>query len=193
MSARIGRTVGLLAVAAIAVGWLILFRPVVLGGPATYLVVSGDSMEPSLHGGDLVIVRADAPYRAGDVVAFRVPDGHPGAGSLVIHRVIGGNVTQGFVVQGDNKDAPDPWRPTSTEILGRSWITVPGSGRLLLAAKEPIVLAALLGASAGLLVLASGSGRSQPRPPIELPWHGETLPTAEAIGEGQVRRRGGRA
>jgi signal peptidase len=188
-----GRAVGLLVVAAVAVGWFVLLRPVALGGPATYLVVSGDSMEPSLHGGDFVIVRSDAPYGVGDVVAFRVPDGDPGAGSLVIHRIVGGDGRQGFVMQGDNKNAADPWRPASTEILGRRWIAVPGSGRLLLAAKSPIVLAALLGASAGLLVLASGSGKTHRPDRIEPPLHGPALQAADDLGDGRERRRGGRA
>ncbi len=149
---------GLVAVATLFGAWFILLRPVALGGPASYVVVSGVSMEPRLHSGDLVIVQTRAEYRVGDVVAYRIPAGQPSAGAIVIHRIIGRDGAAGFVTQGDNKNLQDPWQPTASEIVGRSWLEVPGSGRLLLTARTPIVLATVLGALAGIVVFASGPG-----------------------------------
>jgi signal peptidase len=151
--------------ATLAVAWFFLLRPVALGGPASYVIVSGISMEPHLHTGDLVIVQKSDQYHVGDLVAYKVPQGQPLAGNLVIHRIIGGDATAGFVVKGDNNNGPDPWHPRAADIVGKSWAAFPGSGRLLLIARQPLVLAALLGGLAGLWVFTSGSGKGpEPRP-----------------------------
>lgn len=68
--------------------WAFTFRPTQLGGPATYVVVSGDSMEPTLSDGDLVILKAQDAYSVGDIATFAVPEGEPGAGTLVIHLLV---------------------------------------------------------------------------------------------------------
>ena len=41
-----------------------------------------ESMEPSLKNGDLVLALKNTSYAAGDVVAYRIPEGEPGAGAL---------------------------------------------------------------------------------------------------------------
>ncbi|MBI2332579.1 MAG: S24 family peptidase, partial [Chloroflexi bacterium] len=47
--------------------WFI-FAPVQLGGPLTYVIVNGNSMEPGYLLGDLVLVREEAAYGLGDAV-----------------------------------------------------------------------------------------------------------------------------
>jgi len=149
----------LLALAALAV-WFFLLRPVSLGGPASYEIVSGTSMEPLLHAGDLVVTQAQSSYAIGELVVFRVPTGDPGAGSLIVHRLVGGDGESGYVTKGDNKPAPDLWHPKSSDILGRSWIELPGSGTVLLVLRQPLVLAALLGGLAGFAIFTSESAPS---------------------------------
>src|SRR5437868_9645307 len=51
------------------VGWFVALRPAQLGGPATFVVVQGVSMEPTYHTGDLVISHRQSSYAVGDVVA----------------------------------------------------------------------------------------------------------------------------
>jgi signal peptidase I len=157
------RFVGFASAATLLLAWFLLLRPVAFGGPASYVVVSGASMEPHLHTGDLVIAHAAADYHVGDVVAYRVPKGQALAGSLVIHRIIGGDAVTGLVVQGDNKNEPDPWRPKPSDIVGSSWAEFPGSGRVLLTLRTPFVLAVLLGGVVGLWFFTSGSPK--PRTP----------------------------
>jgi signal peptidase len=133
-------------VALILLTWLLvaapaaLLWPQVLGGPVEYLVVSGSSMEPGMHTGDLVLVRRSAAYAVGDTVAYRVRDADPGAGSIVIHRIVGGSADTGFVTQGDNRDQTDLWRPHAEEILGEQWALVPRAGVLVTLLKSPLVL-----------------------------------------------------
>lgn len=131
------------------IGWVLVLRPQVLGGPAAYVMVVGTSMQPALQPGDLVVALNSDRYVPGDVVAYRVPDGDPAAGRHVIHRIIGGSAEDGYVLQGDNTDGSDLWRPRTAEILGRQWLVLPGVGSLLMLLQSPATLLALAG---GLLV-----------------------------------------
>jgi signal peptidase I len=119
--------------ALLVVVWFAFFRPAFLGGPASYVLVSGTSMEPTLSTGDLAYVRRASSYEVGDIVAFRVPEG-----GLVIHRIVGGNGQDGYVPQGDNKPAADEWRPTDDDVVGREAFVVPGVGDLLRRLSDPV-------------------------------------------------------
>src|SRR5688500_12875501 len=98
MARAAGCTVAVLVVAARAL-W---FRPDSLGGRTGYVIVSGQSMEPAMHGGDFVVVRRQPTYRVGDVVSYRIPMGEF-IGRRIIHRIVGGSATDGFILRGDNK------------------------------------------------------------------------------------------
>jgi signal peptidase I len=153
------RIARLALLATLVVAWVVLLRPQNLGGPAGYEIVSGTSMVPTLADGDVVVVREQERYRIGDVVAFRVPAGDVGAGHHVIHRIVGGTSSTGFVTQGDNRDAPDTWRPRHEDVVGKQWLHVPGGGAVVRWVASPLVLAALAGLVAASLVLTGGNGR----------------------------------
>ncbi len=137
----------------VVVGWAMFLRPAFLGGPVTYVIVAGQSMEPGLHTGDLVLARRQESYGRGDVVAFQVPRNEPGAGSTVIHRIVGGSGNEGWVLQGDNKDEPDFWRPTNEEISGKRWLLIPQAGHLLVLVRSPLAFA--VGASLMVFLLVA--------------------------------------
>jgi signal peptidase I len=134
------------------VGWVLLLRPVAFGGPATYVVIHGNSMYPTYQQGYLVITRRQATYDVGQVVAYRVPDGQVGGGHLVIHRIAGGSADLGFAMKGDHNQLPDPWRPRPADIVGSSWIAVPSAGTILVLVRQPI-MAASIAAIAALFAL----------------------------------------
>ncbi len=136
-----------------------LLWPSSLGGRVDYVMVSGHSMEPGLHDGDLVLVRDADHYEVGDAVAYRIADGEVGEGSIVIHRITGGNAKDGFTTQGDNRDSVDPWLPTEGEVLGERWLLVPGAGKAVAKLRSP----ALLGLVAGGLALVSVAAPSRKR------------------------------
>ena len=151
-----------LALTLAAVGvWAIALRPTTLGGPATYVVVRGDSMLPGFHSGDLVLLLAEPGYGVGDVVGYAVPAGEVGAGHVVLHRLVGGDGASGFAVQGDNNPAPDPWLPRSTDVRGRLWLLLPGFGTAITILHQPAVLAAF---AVSLLVVVALSRWQQPVP-----------------------------
>jgi signal peptidase I len=148
------RTPSIVAQIVIVALWFVFLRPKILGGPASYIIVAGSSMEPSLHAGDLAVLLAETAYSRGDVVAFQVE------GGMVIHRIVGGSEDQGFITQGDNTPSPDDWRPFATAVLGRMWLMIPGGGRLLSLLRTPYVLGGIAGTLGALYVL---NGSSSPR------------------------------
>jgi signal peptidase I len=154
-----------LAAIAILVAWGIWFRPQILGGPAAYILVSGVSMEPGLRAGALVVVSHREQYEIGEVVAYRVPEGDPAAGHNVIHRIVGGSAETGFIMQGDNTEAPDLWRPRPHEIVGAAWLTMPDMAPLLLFLRSPVVLASFA-AAAAVYVTLGWLWKPEPRDPV---------------------------
>ena len=112
-----------------------------LGGRADWVMVSGTSMLPRLHTGDLVLVEHQSNYRVGDVVAYRVPKHEIGAGHVVIHRIIGGNGVTGWTMKGDNRTAPDLWYPTNHDIIGAKELRIPDAWFVLRVFHMPVLLA----------------------------------------------------
>jgi signal peptidase I len=177
---RAVRLGGWTLMAAIVVAWALLFRPQFLGGPAAYVMVSGMSMEPTLHNGDLVIAHRQERYRVGDKVVYRVPKGDTGGGSLIIHRIVGGSAAAGWIVRGDNKDIPDLWRPKGDDVVGSMWVSVPGAGTLLAYAMSPFALAMIctfLALFIGLPGAAVEAVESRSRRRV---WRGDKIAAAAA-------------
>ena len=106
----------LAAILVIAAACLWFGLPQRLGGRADWVLVSGTSMLPRMHTGDLVLVERRSSYHVGEVVAYRIQKGEIGAGYVVIHRIIGGNGRTGWTMKGDNRTAPDLWHPTNQDV-----------------------------------------------------------------------------
>lgn len=138
-------------------GWTVFLRPQALGGPTAVVVVSGTSMQPSLHTGDLVLVHRRRSYRVGDVIAYKVPEGEVGAGGVIIHRITGGDAATGFVVRGDNRTTVDQWRPRPADVMGVRWVDLPTSDRRLTWLRTPIGFGALAAAFSFVLIASGGS------------------------------------
>ncbi len=160
----VGRLVRAAVALGLAAAWLALLRPQNLGGPAAYVIVAGDSMLPGLRTGDLVLAVRQPAYAVGDVIVYAIPAGKPGAGSQVVHRIVGGDAVAGFITQGDNRDTADPWRPTPDEIVGRPALSVPAAGRALAFVRSPLGLGALAGFGAFVFILLSGTSRKPAAP-----------------------------
>jgi signal peptidase I len=162
---RIRLLVAAAAVAVAGLGWLWL-APQELGGPATYVVTRGTSMQPGYRTGDLAILRAASRYRTGDVVGYRSRMLH----TIVLHRIVGERDGR-YVFKGDNNTWVDPELIAPADLLGRTWLHVPLAGRALGTVGDPYALAGEI--SVGLLLLLGGartrrrrgsrSRRSKPR------------------------------
>ena len=125
-------------VGALLVGWLLW--PSSLGGCTTLTIVSGESMEPTYYTGDLVVSRC-GPVEVGDVVVYNPPDV---GGARVIHRIVGGNSEDGWVLQGDNNDFLDPWEPRDDRILGSAVLHLPHVGKFAAILLSPLTWISLL-------------------------------------------------
>lgn len=141
----------------LAIAW-IAFAPVPFGGQVSYVIVVGNSMEPGMHGGDLAIVRESPDYQVGDIAAYRDPRMGP-----VIHRIVD-HARNRFVLKGDNNQWLDSYEPTSSEVIGKLWVHIPGAGRPLELARGAIT-SPLPAAVTGAVILAvlAGAGRAKAR------------------------------
>jgi signal peptidase len=132
----------------VAAAWCLW--PARWGGTFAEVVVSGHSMEPTYHTGDLVVTERSDHYRIGDKVVYTIPKGEPGAGIDVVHRIVDFRPDGTLVLQGDNRVTPDDWRPTTHDVVGRVVAMVPVAGLLLVWLSRPLVLAVM----AGLIITA---------------------------------------
>lgn len=112
--------------------------PTQVGGHVGYVIVNGNSMEPTLHKGDLVLTWRTGAYQPGDVVTYRQP-----RLGYVIHRIIDFDGER-FTLQGDNNHFADSYHPTKQEVVGRQWVRIPRAGALLNRLREPGIAAAVL-------------------------------------------------
>ena len=153
---RTNKAAGIALAVLVCLFWFQYLRPQSLGGEAGYVLVSGQSMEPRYHTGDLVLVERHATYHAGQVVAYRVPKGDALAGAQVIHRIVGGDAAHGFIVRGDNRTAPDVWRPKPTDIVGAKVLRLPNAIVVLQYLRAPMFLALLAAVFVFVQVLSRG-------------------------------------
>ena len=128
-------------------GWW-LFAPPQLGGQSTMVIVDGNSMEPTYHQGDLIIIRSADFYQIGDIVAYK----HLQMGKYVIHRIIGEELDR-FILQGDNNSWTDGFQPTQAEIIGKHWIQIPKLGKVIAWLRKPIYLSFTVSLLGGVLMI----------------------------------------
>lgn len=101
-------------------------------------LVVGDSMEPVLYSGDVILLR-DTPFydiARGDVVAYQIPDttSTDGRPITILHRVLRTPAMNGervLLTKGDNS-AIDPWPVTSALVKGKLALHISGIGRPVL-------------------------------------------------------------
>jgi signal peptidase I len=136
--------------------------PQSLGGRAGWVVISGTSMLPRMHTGDLALVERQSSYHVGEVVAYRVPKGEVGAGYEVIHRIVGGNAKTGWIVKGDNRTGPDVWHPTNSDIVGARLLWVPKAYLVLRFLHTPLLLGLLAAFGIFFTILLGGKGDAEP-------------------------------
>lgn len=147
---RLDNLFAALMLALLGAAW-VAFAPTRFGGQAAYVIVTGISMEPGFHRGDLAILRQENDYVVGDVVTYR----HPTIGP-VIHRIIRRDGLR-FVFKGDNNSWVDEYHPTQEELIGKLWIHLPGAGAVVEQLRVPSNMAAMV-AVMGVTVMTAGTG-----------------------------------
>jgi signal peptidase I len=161
---RTNKAAGISLAILVCLFWAQYLRPQSLGGRAAYVLVSGKSMLPRYHTGDLVLVEQEQSYHVGQLIAYRVPKGDPMAGAQVIHRIVGGSAERGFIVRGDNRTAPDVWRPKPGDIVGAKALRIPNAVLILQFLRDPIFLALLAACFVFVRVLIPRDDKPEARP-----------------------------
>lgn len=138
----------------VLVAWVV-FLPAQVGGNLTYIVITGTSMEPLFHEGDLVFADVQAEYKIGDVVVYL----HPDVGR-VIHRIIDREGVL-YVLKGDNNSWIDGYYPTREEIIGKYRYSIPKVGKFFLKLRQPWLFSLF----SGLSVLIIGVSMVNPPQP----------------------------
>ncbi|MCU0278209.1 MAG: signal peptidase I [Candidatus Nanopelagicales bacterium] len=136
-------TTGLLCVA-FMVGAIIVAWPQSLGGQFRMVVVSGTSMEPGYHTGDMLLAIKSRNYEPGDVIVYS-PQIDGVTVGRVVHRVIEVQDNGTYLTQGDNKDYRDPWSIPKTWVEGRVITLVPQGFIVIYVLRNPIFLAVMSG------------------------------------------------
>ena len=150
--AMVGSVLYAVLIAAVAV----IVWPSQLGGPGTLSVVSGHSMDPTYATGDLIYAWTGTP-RTGDIVVYS-----PGPGlGRVVHRVVGGNATDGYVMQGDNNSWQDPYQPTGDDVLGIVRVHIPTAGKFASILNSPLTWAAVILIGLGLIMWPTSPASSE--------------------------------
>jgi len=165
---RPARIVSMLFSLLVTVGLWLLVAPSHLGGQLAYVSISGTSMNPRIHAGDVVVLRPSPPYRIGDVVAYRSST----SPAPVLHRIID-VVGDRFLLQGDNNDFIDAHLPTTSDIIGQEVLLIPNGVAFVNVLTRPwfvITLGVLSSLFAAVLGLRqqrrrrrTGRSRNQPR------------------------------
>ena len=96
-------------------------------------------MVPTLHAGDMVIIKRAATYHVRQVVAYRR---NPRA-EIVVHRVVSRDDGL-FLLKGDNNPWPDTGAVSSSGILGRKVWVVPHGRRIIQATLSVLGLVAVV-------------------------------------------------
>ncbi len=116
------REVGEIAIA-IFVAWLFYQSlAFAMNTPMPIVSVVSDSMEPTLHRGDLLVVTgmATADYSIGDIVIYQRPE----VSYTIVHRIIE-KTEEGLIIKGDNNAGPDPGHVQPSQILGKVEFAIP--------------------------------------------------------------------
>ena len=130
----------MLALLGVFAVWFVFLSPTGIGGPVGIVWVSGTSMEPGLHTGDLVVTYERDDYAVGEVVAFKIPQG-----GVIIHRIIEVTNEGLFRFQGDNRKYEDPWDLPDEQIIGSSVFELHKAATIAAWLSRPITLAAMVG------------------------------------------------
>ena len=109
-------------------------------------IVNGKSMNPTYHTGDIVISLKQFDYQIGDVIVYHPADLDCQRCNIV-HRIIDGNATTGWITLGDNNENTDPWNPTNSEIKGKNIIHIPlgEASKIIFSPKLWLTLTAIIG------------------------------------------------
>jgi signal peptidase I len=112
---------------------LLIFSGLSFGGVVKARIVLTGSMEPAISPGDIIIttpITRKEP-KIGDVVAYEAKRFNGENVAVFSHRIISGDLQNGFIVKGDANKSPDNQKPKASDILGVVIFVIPFLGNIL--------------------------------------------------------------
>lgn len=145
------KPLGLVVLVAVVAPFAVYAVPQVVGATQSYVVLS-NSMSPSIHAGDVVVVDSVDPatVEEGDVITYERND------ELVTHRVIEVMTENGertFHTQGDANEDPDPTPVPASAVVGVVLFHVPLVGHVIAFGQTALGTVLLVIVPAVLLIL----------------------------------------
>ncbi len=134
----------------------------VLRTESPLMVVSSESMVPTLNVGDIILVRGFDPnaVTVGTIIIFHSPNDWD---MPIVHRVIavdnqGGSIF--FRTQGDHNGAPDVWMVPSDNLIGVYVAKIPYVGILSLQLRGPVGITLIILLVALIVTIEYNESRS---------------------------------
>ena len=130
---------------------LMVFAGLSFTGNVKARIVLTGSMAPAINIGDVILtlpIARKAP-QIDDVIAYQAKRFNGENVAVFSHRIIDGDIENGFIVKGDANKSPDPQKPTAEDILGVVFFVIPFIGNLL----TPKTLFLLLPCAFGLWLI----------------------------------------
>jgi signal peptidase len=114
----------ILEIVAIIIAAFVLYKLMSIGLNTQSPMVSvlSESMEPTLHVGDMIIIQQSNDYKIGDIVVYMY------GSKPIIHRIIDINKDNMYIIKGDNNPIPDPYPVRKTQIVGKAIAAIPIAG-----------------------------------------------------------------
>ena len=112
---------------------LMVFAGLSFTGNVKARIVLTGSMSPAISVGDVIVtvpITQKAP-QIGDVIAYQAKRFNGEKVAVFSHRIIDGDIENGFIVKGDANKSPDPQKPKAEDILGVVIFAIPFIGKLL--------------------------------------------------------------
>jgi len=112
---------------------LLLFSALSFTGNVKARIVLTGSMAPAINTGDIIVTTPMSRRTpvVGDVVTYQAKRFNGDSVAVFSHRIIGGDIENGFIVKGDANKSPDTQKPKAADILGVVLFTIPFIGNLL--------------------------------------------------------------
>ncbi len=124
----------------ISIGLVILAWPLAFGGIFSWTIVSGASMEPLYHTGDLALtLKSFDGYEVGQIIVYTVKVGNQEG--MVIHRIIKKQPDGSYLTKGDNKELPDQHVAKPELIRGKVVFLIPQGWRAISILRSPLAWA----------------------------------------------------
>ena len=130
---------------------LIVFAGFSFTGNVKARIVLTGSMSPAINVGDVIVTApiTQKEPQIDDVIAYQAKRFNGENVAVFSHRIIDGDIENGFIVKGDANKSPDPQKPKAGDILGVVLFTIPFVGNLL----TPKALFLLLPCAFGLWLI----------------------------------------